>query len=87
MNEAEEAAFAEGHRSAYRTLLAEIARELGHDTSEGKLAALLAERMDAVRALRELCEEWGIANDWPDNLHLGDVIGKRLARGLAESVE
>lgn len=81
MTEAEEHAWAEGRRSAYRTLLGEIARELGYDTSEGRLASLLAERMDAVRELRVLCEEHG-DNDWPDELNLGDVVEGHLSRYL-----
>ncbi len=39
------------------------------------------ERADAVRVLRGLCQEFG-DNDWPDNLHLGDVIEKHLGKHL-----
>ena len=81
MNAKEEAAWVNGRKSAYRALLGDIARELGADTNEGRIASLLAERMDAVRALREVCGTHG-DNDWPDNLHLGDIIEKHLGRHL-----
>lgn len=38
-----------------------------------------SERADVVAKLREFCGERG-DNDWPDNLHLGDVIEKHLMR-------
>jgi hypothetical protein len=44
------------------------------------------ERQDVVRQLREVCGDYG-DNDWPDNLHLGDVIEKHLARNLYENYE
>jgi len=43
-----------------------------------------AERRDVINALRQLCADFG-DNDWPDNLHLGDVIEKHLAPYLYES--
>jgi hypothetical protein len=41
------------------------------------------ERADAVRELREICEDFG-DNDWEDDLHLADVIGKHLGNALYE---
>ncbi len=70
-----------GNRAAYARMLVLIAGELGADTSEGKLASLLAERERTVTKLREVCAEHG-DNDWPDNLYLPDVIEKHLARYL-----
>lgn len=70
--------FEQGRWSAYRDLLTRIAGELGTDTSEGKLAALLSERLETVRVLRALCAEHG-DNDWPDNLYLPDVLEKHIA--------
>lgn len=81
MDEKEEKAYEDGRRSAYRSLMSECARELEGD--ERRLAALVAERADAVRVLRDLCAEHG-SNDWPDNLHLSDVIERHLGRYLPE---
>ena len=39
------------------------------------------ERQDIVIQLREICAEFG-NNDWSDDLHLGDVIEKHLAKYL-----
>lgn len=78
-----ERGYIEGRRSAYRALLGQIAAELGVEVTEGALASLLAERLDTVAALRGICDAWG-DNDWPDNLHLPDVIQKHLGRYLDE---
>lgn len=45
------------------------------------------ERAYAIRQLRELCARYG-NNDWPDDLHLGDILEKNLANYLlAEDLE
>ena len=73
----------EGNRAAWRAMLQKAAGELvgdgvARESAEVRAAALLVER-DAVRAsLRALCETHG-DNDWPDDLHLVDVIEKHLA--------
>lgn len=41
------------------------------------------ERREMIKTLRELCEEYG-DNDWPDNLHLSDIIEKHLINPLLE---
>jgi predicted secreted protein len=46
-----------------------------------QFAALKAERLEAVAALRALCARHG-DNDWSDNLNLSDVIEKHLGRHL-----
>jgi len=84
--DAHERGHIEGRRSAYRSLLGQIAVELGVETTEGQLAALLAERMDVVASLRQACTDHG-DNDWPDNLHLRDVIDKHLVCYLDEDEE
>jgi hypothetical protein len=81
VTEDEERVWNRGRKSAYRSLLGEIARELGYETTEGQVASLLAERLDAVRALRDVCADYG-DNDWPDDLCLSDVIEKHLHRQL-----
>jgi hypothetical protein len=46
---------------------------------------LRREREVAVAMLRIECAEYD-DNDWPDNLHLADVIEKHLARSAHEAV-
>jgi hypothetical protein len=48
---------------------------------EAGRARWLIERAQAVHTLRMVCDDFG-DNDWPDNLHLSDVIEKHLARYL-----
>jgi transposase len=44
--------------------------------------ALKRERKDAVRIARQLCKEFGLPLDWPDEIHLGDIIEKQIFRPL-----
>lgn len=46
---------------------------------------LRAERAAAVTMLRVECAAYD-DNDWPDNLHLADIIEKHLARSAYEEV-
>lgn len=76
---ANEAAYDEGGKAAWRTLLRTAMRELGAETPDA--ARLALERAEAIAALRRICSHHG-DNDWPDNLHLADVIEKHLARHM-----
>ena len=79
-----------GQKFAYEALLAECVRHLGvratvkldDDGKEVPVAGMI-ERTALVRILREVCERFG-DNDWPDNLHLGDVIERHLVPYLAK---
>lgn len=42
---------------------------------------MIAERADAISTLRRVCGTYG-DNDWPDDLHLSDIIDKHLADHL-----
>ena len=44
-------------------------------------ARLVAEREEAIQALRSICEECG-DNDWDEGLHLADIIDKHLGKHL-----
>lgn len=44
-------------------------------------AAWILEREATVAQLRQVCDDFG-DNEWPDGLHLADVIEKHLARHL-----
>ena len=75
-----------GHRAAMRMIMMTAVRELDPRVSDDpavRLAILESEVHDARNALRELCEELG-CNDWPDSLHLADVIEKHLGRHLSD---
>lgn len=80
MDAQEEKAWEAGHLAAWRNILGTAMREVRH-ADDITLEAMVAERAAAVVALRELCKEFG-DNEWPDNLHLSDVIEKRLGRPL-----
>ena len=70
-----------GYRAAWVEMLQECLRRLGYDDPETAHVRWVREREEAVGKLREVCEEYG-DNDWPDNLHLRDVIEKHLWRHL-----
>ena len=78
-----EHAYMEGSRAVARSLLGLLALFL--DGDEKQVARLLIARDAARAALRQICEEFG-DNDWPDDLHLADVIDKHLARHLRQKI-
>lgn len=78
---ADETSYVEGARAVWRQILQQAMRELGRDAPEWNVARLLAEREEAVSKLRQVCAAHG-DNDWPEELHLGDVIEKHLWRHL-----
>lgn len=77
MNEKEEAAYALGRRAGWVALLHQALRELGYEDIEAKKAAWVTEREAAIAQLRMACDEFG-DNDWPDDLHIADIIEKHL---------
>lgn len=70
-----------GWRRAWLIMLRQCLRELGHDDSDAEKARWVVEREETVLMLRSVCERHG-DNDWPDDLHLTDVIEKHLGRHL-----
>lgn len=66
-------------------MLMECARHLDADDPLKKAAGLIAERYDAIVALRNLCEHVGISNDWPESLHLADIVEKYIQNELEEA--
>lgn len=68
-----------GYTAALRGLLARCVADLGVEDVDAGKARWLVERTDVVLLLRGMCEEYG-DNEWPDNLHLSDVIDKHLMR-------
>lgn len=76
-----ELAYTKGNNAAYRFMLGECLRQLGQDSPEWTAHRWKLERAAAVAMLRIVCAEHG-DNDWPDTLHLADVIEKHLGRHL-----
>jgi hypothetical protein len=72
--------FVDGQRALAAYVLGSIRDRL--DEGSATLAALLSERIATVRALRLLCEQIGARNDWPNTLHLADVVEKYIGRHL-----
>ncbi len=72
-----ESGYQQGSRAAWLQLLQMCLRDLGYDGTEAEHTAWISEREQAVTALRSVCAEGG-SNDWPDDLHLADVISKYL---------
>lgn len=67
-----------GEQAAANGILKAVMRYLPDD--KGHLV-LTAERVDTILKLREICETYG-DNDWPDGLHLADILDKHLLRHL-----
>lgn len=85
MDDAEEKAYIRGQRQAWTSILRQAMRELGYD--ETCDAARLVVQLEETRAaLRDVCAEHG-DNDWPDDLHLADVVEKHLGRHLDADME
>jgi hypothetical protein len=74
-----DAAFIRGQNSVWTRQLKEALFNL--DSAKSPSATWAVERAEVVAALRSFCDEWG-DNDWPDNLHLSDVIEKHLMRHI-----
>lgn len=79
--ESEELAYSLGSRAAWAMMLNTCLMHLGIDDPAVGALKWVSEREAAVAALREVCRYHG-DNDWPDSLHLADVIEKHLARHL-----
>ena len=74
--------YMQGNRAAYLSILRECLGNLGDMGDSRELLAL--ERAETVMALRSLCEDFGFPNDWPTDLHLGDVIIKYIRPGIED---
>lgn len=46
--------------------------------AEARVSQLERERKEAVTIARQCCEDADFVSDWPENLHLADVIEKRI---------
>lgn len=80
-HEKRDEAWSTGNRAAYVHILRETLRQLDYGDLEAKKAQWIIEREAAVASLRSLCAEFG-DNDWPNSLHLQDVLEKHLGAHL-----
>jgi hypothetical protein len=86
VNEKEEGFYEQGSRAAWASMLRECVKQLDYKSDEGSKAAWISEREAAVAMLRQVCAEFG-DNDWPDDLHLADVIETHLWRNLESEAD
>ncbi len=73
----------DANRDTWRNLLDLCLSKLGYDNPSAAKLGWIFERESAVAKLREVCGEFG-DNDWPDALHLAEIIEKHLANHLHE---
>jgi hypothetical protein len=76
VNEEQEKIWIDGNRAAWGRILQLAVREIAPGP-EQDVARLLLERQQLVAVLRDVCRDHG-DNDWPDDLHLADVVQKHL---------
>lgn len=81
MTQKEEAAYMNGRKTAWLTILKDALEGLGYDGPEFHAAKWAVERAEIVAMLRYVCGRHG-DNDWPDDLNLADVIDKHLNKHL-----
>ena len=73
----------EAYQNGRSALAVSLVKELKRDLPAPAPDSRSIERFETVLALRRICGEFG-DNDWPDTLHLVDVIEKHLERHLHE---
>lgn len=76
----DEQSYIQGSRAAWTDLLRVAMRNLGYEDVEKEKFAVL--HSETIAALRSACAKLG-DNDWPDDLHPTDIIGKHLLRHIA----
>lgn len=77
-------AFENGRKSAIAGLLQHILPDL--DDPKKKIAQMTKERAEVINCLRNICIEYG-DNDWPDTLHIRDIIEKHLIHYLVRHID
>jgi len=68
--------YSEGKKAAWNFISNQCIMNLMPGTQKTSLE-LLTERKETISVLRDLCMAYG-DNDWPDSLHLADIIDKHL---------
>jgi hypothetical protein len=78
-DERDEKIWTRGYRTALVGVIQSAMNNLGYQDTEATRAKWVMEREQTVNALRDACRDLG-DNDWPDGLHLSDVVEKHLHR-------
>jgi hypothetical protein len=73
--------YTDGEAAAMRGILGEVLKHL--NPGERDKHAWVLERSAAIAALREVCRELD-DNDWPDDLHLADIINNYVLPHLQD---
>ena len=81
-----------GNRAAWMRMLSACLKELGY--AESSAYSWVLDRQRVVTALRRMCKEHDVNNDWPDLANLDDVIesgelsnrGKVFTAGVANQI-
>lgn len=81
---ARETSYIQGQRWAWHMMLVKCLNELGYDSPEWDKYRWIHERETTIHMLRSECARLG-DNDWPDDLHIGDIIEKHLLRHIEET--
>lgn len=81
MTEGEESAYVQGQQTLALAIFRSITPYLPKGTVERDAAALRIERAEAIVALRDICREHG-DSEWPDDMHIADIINKHLSHHL-----
>ena len=84
-HEKTEEAYLRGSDRAYLNIIAECRRQLG-SIGKSALEDWSIERAEVVLKLREICSRFH-ASEWPDDLHLVDVIEKYLMPAIEEQMD
>jgi hypothetical protein len=71
-----------GRRSAYTAIMAQCVQALG---AEGSQSDWIVEREEIRRVVKDLAKALKIDADWPDHLHLADVIEKHIIPQIRRS--
>jgi hypothetical protein len=79
----DEKSYEMGSRAAWQSMLRLCLRELGYSDKPdaAAFAQMVEEREAAIAALRSICEDYG-DNNWSNDLHLADILNKRLLTRL-----
>ncbi len=84
VEQAAEEGYTRGHLAAWTNVVMTARQKVGSQTGtlDRDRDSLLGERTEAVLALRRACADVGADTAWPDDLHLVDIIEKKLMRKI-----
>mgnify|MGYP003437105113 FL=1 len=77
LQEVQEAYYELGQKQLLVSQMREIIKQLGYP-AESTVGVFIIEREEALIALRQKCQDAGKPSNFPDDLHLADIIQKYL---------